>query len=144
MVCLREEQRIVELPDNATRAWTPEELHTLHDAWSIMLAAETTDGPPQSQAQVEVGVVTIDDGVYVRAYQGVRSAWYRATQARGRGMIRVGNTVLPVRFEAQRSADDADLARRIDSAYSSKYGSLANGVLTDAVRDATVRIHARR
>ncbi|GAA5180393.1 hypothetical protein GCM10023322_12590 [Rugosimonospora acidiphila] len=131
----------MDLPDNGIRAWTPEELHTLHEAWSIMLAAETTDGPPQ--AQVEVGVVTIDDGVYVRAYQGVRSVWYQATQARGRGTIQVGNVVLPVRFEAQQSADDADLALRIDAAYSSKYGSLASGIMTRAVREATVRIHAR-
>ncbi|MGC5311824.1 DUF2255 family protein [Micromonospora zamorensis] len=109
-------------PTTAFVRGPPEELHTLHGTWSIMLAAETA--PPQ--AQVEVGVVTIDDGTYVRAYKGVRSVWYQATQACGRGTIQVRRVVLPVRFEAQGVAYDADLARRIDAAYSSKYGLLAN------------------
>jgi hypothetical protein len=118
--------------------WTNDQLVAIDDAYSLILAAETAGSLPGDE--VEIGMVVVDGEVFVRAYRGSRSRWFQAAQVSGRGIIRIGDTRLGVRFALPDPDKDSALAVRIDSAYASKYGDRASGYGTSAIRAATLRI----
>ncbi|MFJ2954593.1 DUF2255 family protein [Streptomyces sp. NPDC087270] len=86
---------------------------------------------------MEIGVVVVDGAVFVRASRGPSSRWFRATQERHRGAVRVDGTVRQVAFDVP-ARTDARLTRAIDDAYTRKYGDV--GAMSDRMRAATVRI----
>jgi hypothetical protein len=122
--------------------WTDEDLAALHAAESLRLAAAPAGEQPDGT--VEIGVVTISDAAYVRAYRGTRSAWFQATQTFRHGTIRTGSLKREVCFEP---ADPA-LADKIDAAYHSKYGHYGAAAVGFAVsaasRAGTVKITPAR
>jgi hypothetical protein len=117
--------------------WTDEELAALHAAESLWLAAAPAG--EQSDGTVEIGVVTVGDAAYVRAYRGTRSAWFQAAQIFRHGTIRAGSLKREVRLDP---ADPA-LADKIDAAYQSKYGhygaAAVGSTVSAASRAATVK-----
>ncbi|WP_329373002.1 DUF2255 family protein [Streptomyces sp. NBC_00669] len=68
---------------------------------------------------------------------GPSSRWFRATQERHRGAVRLDGTVRQVAFDVP-AWTDARLTRAIDDAYARKYGDV--GAMSDRMRAATVRI----
>lgn len=119
------------------RPWTEEELTRLDEAFSIVLAAVTADGPPTGS--VEIGIVVLGKRAFVRAYRGRVSGWYQATEARGHGTIRAADVVTSVLFEAV-PTEERLLLHRIDEAYRAKYRELSSGIATEVARAATVEI----
>jgi hypothetical protein len=119
-------------------SWTDDELATLHATESLNLAAAPADTP--ATGRVEIGVVTVGDAAYVRAYRGTRSTWFQATQAFRHGRIWAGPLESDVSFQAA----DPSLRDEIDAAYHSKYGhygATAVGLAVSAAsRAATVKI----
>lgn len=85
---------------------------------------------------VEVGMVLVDGELYVRAFRGPTSAWFRAAVASGHGQISVGNSTWPVNFSVY-GGDPAP----IDDEYLRKYGPDAAFVTNRAARESTLRIH---
>ncbi|MFZ6993176.1 DUF2255 family protein [Curtobacterium sp. RRHDQ66] len=85
--------------------------------------------------------VVVDDDLYVRAYNGQASRWYRSAIEQGAGRIRVAGAKHEVTFEAV----GPDLNSRIDAAYEAKYAGsqYLPPMLQDGPTSATVRISPR-
>jgi hypothetical protein len=112
------------------RAWTDAELRRFDAASSLRLSAGG-DG----QVSVELGMVTVDRDLVVRAFSGVGSRWFQAALESEVGTIEVDGRLTAVRFHLP-AVDD----RRIEAAYRQRYGAAAGLVATEAARAATLLI----
>ncbi|TYB50400.1 DUF2255 family protein [Nonomuraea sp. PA05] len=113
-------------------AWTSEDLALLAGAYSLVLTAGDGGGPG-----VEIGMAVVGGEVYVRAYRGPRSRWYRAAEQHGHGRIEVGGIDREVLLTTGGPATPAGL----DAAFRDKYGEAAEAlVASPEARAATVRI----
>jgi hypothetical protein len=85
--------------------------------------------------------VVVDGSLYVRAYNGTGSSWYRAAVKQKAGRITIAGMTKDVSFE--KGADQMNDA--IDEAYRAKYSSspYLAPMLGDRARSATVRILPR-
>ncbi|WP_018567201.1 DUF2255 family protein [Streptomyces sp. PsTaAH-124] len=111
--------------------WTPEDLALLAAHDSLVLTAG--DSHPDG---VETGMVLVRGALYVRAFRGVGSRWFRAAREHGRGRIRVGPATREVLFVPGAAGPAAE----IDAAYRDRYGPAAALVHSPAARAATLRI----
>ncbi|WP_428957142.1 DUF2255 family protein [Streptomyces sp. cg35] len=112
--------------------WTPADLALLGRTDSLVLTAGDVGHPG-----VETGMVLVHGQLYVRAFRGVGSGWYRAAHEHGHGRIRVGTVTRDVLLRT----DEAGPVAAIEAAYRAKYGSAASAlVASTAARAATVRI----
>jgi hypothetical protein len=112
--------------------WTTEDRAVLHEAYSLVLTAGDGDGPG-----VEIGMVVVDGGLYVRAYRGVRSRWYRAAREHGHGTIRLGSLTRDVLL----TTDGLEPPEGLDAAFAAKYGPVAESLVAGPqARAATIRI----
>ena len=82
--------------------------------------------------------VVVDDDLYVRAYNGKNSRWYKAALRQKAGRITAAGMTKEVAFEPVDGAINA----RIDNAYRAKYkGSpYLNPMITGSARTATVKV----
>ncbi|WP_020139630.1 DUF2255 family protein [Streptomyces sp. 351MFTsu5.1] len=113
-------------------AWTPADRTLLTDTYSLVLTVRDC-----SQPGVEVGMVVVDGALYVRAYRGVRSRWYRAAQQHGHGTIRLGT----VHRDVLLTTGGLEPSATLDAAFRAKYGPVAEAlVASPEARAATVRI----
>jgi hypothetical protein len=124
-------------------SWTGDELDKIGKAEELRIASLRRDGTLRSP--VTIWVVRLGDELYVRAYKGRTSPWFRGAQARHEGHIRAGGVEKDVTFvEAD---DDAALNDRIDAAYRSKYrrysAGIVGSVVTPEARAATIRLVPR-
>ena len=110
-------------------AWTPAQLRRFGDARSLVLTAGA------SGERVELGMVVVGGDVFVRAFRGTDSLWYRAAVAHRSGSVVVGEDRFEVGYEPAAGDDDA-----IEAAYRERYGSTAAMVATPEARAATLRI----
>ncbi len=97
--------------------WTPNDLEQIGAADELQLASVKKEGTPRKP--VTIWVVRIGDDLYVRAYRGRESAWFRHTQRRHEGRIGAGGVTKDVTFVDV--SDDEALNNEIDAAYQSKY-----------------------
>jgi hypothetical protein len=119
--------------------WSDDDLAALHVAHSLVLTVESEDAP--SREHVEVGTVVVDRMVFVTAYRGIRSRWFRVAVDVGHGTIAMGPDKRPVLLAYADLARSPVLARRIWDAYAAKYGSLGAGIITAEAQAATLRIY---
>ena len=91
------------------------------------------DGTPRSTI---IWIVTTGDGVFVRSYHGSRGKWYQRLLRDRTGVLRVGRRRVPIRAEPDA---DPQRNRRVDEAYSRKYGSRWPGETEAMVKPASVR-----
>jgi Uncharacterized protein conserved in bacteria len=121
--------------------WTPEELRVIGTTDDFHIAPyradEVTLGTPTWIWSVVVG-----GGVYVRAYNGTESRWYRAAHAQGAGHITAGGIEKDATFTL---TDDARLNDQIDDSYRNKYAGspYLPPMVTARTRAATVRVDPR-
>jgi hypothetical protein len=122
-------------------AWKSDELAKIGAAEEIQIAPFRRDGTPGKQ--VTVWVVRHGDDLYVRSVRGRNGQWFRGTQERHEGRIRVGRVQQDVTFVDA----DHDVANEIDAAYRTKYrryaGSILNSVLTPEARSTTIKLVPR-
>ena len=117
---------------SAAISWTPDDLALLAGRQSLVLTVGDDDAD-----EVEIGMVVVDDQLYVRAYRGPSSRWYQAAREHGRGRIRIDEVVRDVTLHT----DDPGPLERIDQAFIAKYGTAAAGLVTStAAREATMRV----
>jgi hypothetical protein len=85
--------------------------------------------------------VVADGSLYVRAYNGKQSRWYRAALREGAGRITAAGMTKEVSFEAVEEANDD----RIDAAYRAKYGTspYLAPMISAGARAATMRLVPR-
>jgi hypothetical protein len=113
-------------------AWTLEDRTLLCETYSLVLTAGDAGHPG-----VEIGMVVVDGALYVRAYRGVGSRWYRAAQEHGHGTIRVG----VVRRDVLLTTRGIEPSEGLDAAFRAKYGPVAEAlVASQEARAATIRI----
>jgi hypothetical protein len=118
-------------PDTIAAIAASDDLHV-----SPFRADGTTYGTP-----TWIWSVVVDGDLYVRAYNGRRSRWYRSAVEQGAGRITVAGADHDVTFEPVGS----DLDGRIDAAYETKYAGsqYLPPMLQDGPTSATVRISPR-
>ena len=76
--------------------WTSDELNKIGRAEGLQIASIRRDGTLRKP--VIIWVVRVDDDLYVRSVNGRGSGWFRGTQTRQEGQIRVGGLVKDVTF----------------------------------------------
>jgi len=83
--------------------------------------------------------VSVDDQLFVRAYSGTSSRWYRAAMKQKAGKIKAAGMEKTVRFEAV----SGDINKKIDEAYRQKYSSspYLNSMISERAKAATVRVY---
>lgn len=96
--------------------WKKEELRKIAETDDLHIAPFREDGKTYG-TPTWIWSVVVDEGVYVRPYNGENSRWYQAAMRQKAGRITAAGLTKEVRFEA------ADRARneRIDEAYRVKY-----------------------
>lgn len=118
--------------------WSDKQLDAFAQSDDLHIAPFRDDGV-KTGTPTWIWSVVVDGGLYVRAYSGIGSRWYRAALAQKAGQIRAAGGVYDVAFAP---VTDAALNDRIDAAYRVKYASsryLAPMIGAQA-RAATVRI----
>ncbi len=98
-------------------SWTRHDLERIGAADELQLATFKKDGT--RSMPVVIWVVRVGGELYVRAYRGRETAWFRHTQRRPEGCIVAGGVTKEVTF-VDTSSDEA-LNNEIDAAYQSKY-----------------------
>lgn len=97
--------------------WTQHDLERIEAADELQLASLKQDGTLRKP--VIIWVVRVGDDLYVRAYRGRETAWFRQIQRQHEGHISVGGvTKLVTSVDA---SDDEALNHEIDAAYRAKY-----------------------
>lgn len=97
--------------------WRQKDLARIAATDELRLASFKQDGTPRPP--VTIWVVRVDDDLYVRAYRGQETAWFKQIQRRPEGRIEAGGVTKDVTF-VDASADQA-LSSKIDASYRSKY-----------------------
>ena len=120
--------------------WTRNDLERIGAADELRLASVKKNGAPRKP--VTIWVVRVGDDLYVRAYRGRESAWFRHTQLRQEGHIVAGGVKKDVTFVDV--SDDEALNNEIDAAYQSKYqrygATYVNPMIAPQARATTLKL----
>ena len=124
-------------------AWTSDELNKIGTAQELQIASRRGDGTLRKP--VTIWVVRCGDDLYVRAVNGITSAWFRGAQVRYEGRIKAGGINKDVTFEEVDAADE--ISDQIDAAYRTKYrryaASIVNSTTSEKARSATIKLVSR-
>jgi hypothetical protein len=127
--------------DFAMSLWSKDELRKIAESDDLHISPFREDGvtygPP-----TWIWSVVLDDGLYVRAYNGPSSRWYKAAMQQNAGRITAAGMTKDVTFEpAKESIND-----QIDQTYRTKYKSspYLQPMISARARSATVKIEPRK
>ncbi|MBB5159318.1 DUF2255 family protein [Saccharopolyspora phatthalungensis] len=98
------------------RTWTSTELNKIAEADELELASLRRNDTLRNP--VTIWVVRNDEDLFVRAYKGRASSWFRGTQVRHEGHIQAGGIDKDVTFVEE---TDDDINNQIDDTYRAKY-----------------------
>ena len=120
--------------------WPKDELMKIAEADDLHISPFREDGVTYG-TPTWIWCVAVDDGLYVRAYNGQKSRWYRAAMQQKAGRITAAGMTKEVTFEPVYGP----INDRIDEAYRAKYhGSPYLGPMIGAdPRSATVKVMPR-
>lgn len=122
--------------------WTSDELKKIGAAEELEIASLRSDGTLRNP--VTIWVVRQGDDLYVRAYKGRTSPWFRGALARHEGHIRAGGVDKDVTFVEE---TDPAINDQIDAAYRLKYrgyaASYVDPMVAPGARAATIRLVPR-
>jgi hypothetical protein len=121
-------------------AWSKEELHKIAEADDLHISPFREDGLTYG-TPTWIWSVVVDDALYVRAYNGQNSRWYKSALKQKAGRIVSAGMTTEVSFEPV----DGSVNDRIDDAYRAKYGSSSylGQMISARARSATVKITPR-
>jgi hypothetical protein len=117
--------------------WKPEELRRIADTDDLHISPFREDGVTYG-TPTWIWSVVVDDGLYVRGYNGQQSRWYQAAIRQKAGRIRAAGMTKVVMFEPV----DGPMNDRIDDAYRAKYADspYLKPMISAGARSATVRV----
>ena len=120
--------------------WPKNELRKIAETDDLHIAPLRDDGKTYGTL-TWIWSVVMDDDLYVRAYNGKNSRWYKAALRQKAGRIAAAGMTKEVLFEPV----DGSINDRIDDAYRAKYkGSpYLTPMITGGARTATVKITPR-
>jgi hypothetical protein len=121
-------------------AWPKGELRKIVEADDLHISPYREDGVTYG-TPTWIWSVALDDALFVRAYNGQNSRWYRAAKQQKAGRIAAAGVKKEVTFELV----DGPINDRIDQAYQAKYGGspYLSAMIGARARSATVRIVPR-
>jgi hypothetical protein len=121
-------------------AWSKDELRRIAEADDLRVAPFREDGVTYGTPSW-IWSVGVDDALYVRAYNGRDSRWYRAAQRQKAGRITAAGLTKEVTFEPV----DGPVNDRIDDAYRAKYRAspYLGPMIGGRARSATVKVMPR-
>jgi hypothetical protein len=121
--------------------FTPDELSRIDQADDLKIAPFREDGVTYG-TPTWIWEVVVNGDLYVRAYNGASSRWYKAALNEKAGRIHAGGIVKEVRFE---TIGDTGINQLIDEAYRKKYSKspyMAH-MIGDRTKAATIKIIPR-
>ncbi|MBV8073624.1 MAG: DUF2255 family protein [Acidobacteriaceae bacterium] len=121
--------------------WTEEELRSIAETDDLHIAPFREDGKTYGTL-TWIWSVVVDHALYVRAYNGQTSRWYRAALRQKAGRITAAGITRDVTFEPV----DGEVNDRIDEAYRAKYKSspYLKSMIGTRARSATVKVTPRQ
>jgi hypothetical protein len=121
-------------------AWNQAELRRIAESDDLHISPFRVDGATYG-TPTWIWSVAVDGMLYVRAYNGQNSRWYKAAMRQGAGRITAVGMTREVAFESV----DGEINDRIDDAYRAKYkGSpYLDPMIAKRARSATVRVIPR-
>jgi hypothetical protein len=126
--------------DLQKRPWATEELRKIAESDDLHISPLRDDGVTYG-TPTWIWSVVVDDGLYVRGYNGQQSRWYQAAMRQKAGRIRAAGMTKEVVFEPV----EGPLNDRIDEAYRAKYADspYLKPMIGARARSATVRVLPR-
>jgi hypothetical protein len=120
--------------------WTPRELRRIAETDDLHISPLREDGVTYG-TPTWIWSVVVDDGLYVRGYNGRQSRWYQAALRQQAGRIRTSGMTKDVAFEPV----DGSINDRIDETYRAKYAGspYLSPMIGARARAATVRVIPR-
>jgi hypothetical protein len=120
--------------------WSKDELRKIANSDDLHIAPFREDGVTYG-TPTWIWSVAVDDALYVRGYNGLKSRWYQAAVRQKAGRIIAAGMTKEVSFEPV----DGPFNGSIDDAYRAKYrGSpYLDPMIGKRARSATVRIMPR-
>jgi hypothetical protein len=124
--------------------WSKDELRKIAEADDLHISPFREDGKTYG-TPTWIWSVAVDDGLYVRGYNGQNSRWYQAALSQKAGRIVAAGMTKEVTFEPVDEPINNRTNDRIDDAYRAKYhGSpYLKPMIGSRARSATVKITPR-
>ncbi|HXX85647.1 MAG TPA: DUF2255 family protein [Casimicrobiaceae bacterium] len=121
-------------------AWRKQELRKIAEADDLHIAPFRDDGVTYG-TPTWIWSVMVDDDLYVRAYNGRESRWYRAALRQKAGRITVAGMTKEVTF----GPVNGPINDLIDDAYRAKYSDspYLSSMISSRARNATVKVAPR-
>ena len=121
-------------------AWPQDELHKMAETDDLHIAPFRDDGKTYGTL-TWIWSVVVDGALYVRAYNGQNSRWYKSAMRQRAGKITAAGMTKEVVLETV----DGEINDRIDDGYRAKYkGSpYLDPMIAKRARSATVRVLPR-
>jgi hypothetical protein len=126
--------------EDTMSAWPKDELHKIAEADDLHISPFRQDGATYG-TPTWIWSVAVGGALYVRAYNGQQSRWYRAAVQQKAGRITAAGTTKEVTFEpVNGSTNDA-----VDDAYRTKYHAspYLRPMIGPGARSATVKVMPR-
>ena len=119
-------------------AWKKEDLRNIIEEDDLHIAPFREDGETYG-TPTWIWCVSVDDDLYVRAYNGQNSSWYQAAMQHGAGRIHAAGEKWDVTFEP---VEDEEMNKKIDEAYHEKYKGhqYLSPMIGERARSATVKV----
>jgi hypothetical protein len=126
--------------EQSLMTWSKDELRKIAEADDLHVSPFREDGKTYGTA-TWIWSVVVDDGLYVRGYNGQKSRWYQAAVQQKAGRITTAGMTKEVTFEPA----NGPINDRIDDAYRARYkGSpYLSRMIGTRARSATVKIAPR-
>ncbi|MFC5528364.1 DUF2255 family protein [Cohnella yongneupensis] len=120
--------------------WLKDELRRITDADDLHISPFREDGVTYG-TPTWIWFVVVGDSLFVRAYNGQNSRWYRAAVRQKAGRITVAGMTKEVTFEPI----EGQINDPIDNAYRVKYNDspYLNSMISTRARSATVKVAPR-
>jgi hypothetical protein len=117
--------------------FSTDELKRIDEADDLHIAPFREDGKTYG-TPTWIWAVVVDGDLYVRAYNGVNSRWYKSALQQNAGRIIAAGMTKEVRFEPVHG----DINDAIDEAYKKKYNSspYLSPMISNRARAASVKI----
>src|SRR5437773_6813854 len=122
-------------------AWRTEKLRKIAEADDLHISPFREDGRTYG-TPTWIWSVAVDDALYVRAYNGQKSRWYKSAVRQKAGRITAAGMTKEVTFEPV----DGKINDRIDEAYAAKYkgSSYLKPMISTRAHSATVKVMPRQ
>lgn len=119
--------------------WSQDQIDAFREADDLYISPFYSDGKTPG-TPTWIWSVVAENNLYVRAYNGQNSRWYKSAVVQKAGKIKLNSEEYNVIF--QPLGTDAALTKKIDEAYKDKYGNsmYLSPMLSEGPVSATVKI----